>query len=145
MAVGLAVLWVASVATVAVSQAPGGAKDWLHDAVREGDEAAVRSALSQGAKELVNTPDRCANDCPLQPLHWVLSNHDGCASQSGSLQYILPGIGRWPTCFSKLGRTFTTAKTIVRVVFKLTLVWYLPNSAAAQWGGRRCTMLRITT
>jgi len=58
MSVVLVVLWAASAATVVASQAPGEAKEWLHDAVREGDETAVRTALSRGARELANTPDQ---------------------------------------------------------------------------------------
>lgn len=120
MSVVLVVLWAASAATVVASQAPGEAKEWLHDAVREGDETAVRTALSRGARELANTPDQCANESPLQPLHRMLSNRDGRAAQLGSLRSISPGIERWPNCWSKLGPTFTGAKTIVRMAVEFT-------------------------
>lgn len=64
--VACALLWVSSMSSFSASadsQPPGGAKQWLHDAIKKADEAAVRSALSQGNNALVNTPDQCTNAC----------------------------------------------------------------------------------
>lgn len=115
MSVVLAVLWAASVGTGAVSQATGGGKQWLHDAVREADEIAVRHALSRGERGLVNTPDQCADECPLSLLDRLLNNCFGRVAQSGLLRYFSLEIGRWPSCWPKLGRTSTSAKTSVRM------------------------------
>lgn len=52
----LAVLWAASIGAGAKS--PPEAKQWLHDAVLEGDELGVRNALSAGGSVLANTPDQ---------------------------------------------------------------------------------------
>ena len=122
MSVVLAVLWAASVGIGALSQAPGDEKQWLHDAVRAADEPAVRQALSTGERGLVNTPDQCTTEYPLNPLDRMLNSCFGRAAQSGLLRYFLLEIDRWPNCWSKLGRTSTSAKTSVGMAVAFTMV-----------------------
>jgi hypothetical protein len=60
MPILLAVCWVTGMAVAADAQESNAGKQWLHDAVKEADEGAVRTALSQGESTLANTPDQCA-------------------------------------------------------------------------------------
>ena len=121
MAVGLALYCAASIfVAVGAQEAPQQAKQWLHDAVKEGDEPIVRNALAKGRPELVNTADTCAHP---QPGRVPLASYGGACLiapfrclllQTASPQYFSRGtVASQKRCW-KQALIPPSAKTAVR-------------------------------